>query len=170
MGVPELCVWLRDCRINSFQWNHHSQRITWWSFCVKLHFGVARLNCHVVSLQFCTVVQWLVLSSHSRKVPGLSSPGAFLCGVHVLPVPVTYKLNVDSELPVGVNGCLCLCVSPVMAWWSVQGVPHLSASVSYKEICWFKSYFFSSPYNIPYSSIYLIQAVSFLCWHMNLLH
>ena len=44
--------------------------------------------------------------------------------------PKTCKTGVrligDSKLPVGVNGCSSLYVSPVMNWRLVQGVPCLA--------------------------------------------
>lgn len=46
------------------------------------------------------------------------------------------RLSGDSKLPVdinmSVNGCLSLCVSPVIHWRHVQGVSCLSANV-----CWY---------------------------------
>ena len=33
------------------------------------------------------------------------------------------RLIVDPKLPVGVNGCLSLCVSPAIVWRPVQVVP-----------------------------------------------
>ena len=48
------------------------------------------------------------------------------------------RLTGDSKLTVGVNvsvnGCLCLCVSPVMTWRLVQGVPRLSPVVSWDRL------------------------------------
>ncbi|XP_060770970.1 uncharacterized protein LOC132881920 [Neoarius graeffei] len=48
------------------------------------------------------------------------------------------RLTGDSKLTIGVNvsanGCLCLCVSPVMTWCLVQGVPRLSPVVSWDRL------------------------------------
>jgi len=52
--------------------------------------------------------------------------------------PKTCRLIGDSKLSVGVNvsvtGCLSLCVSPVIVWWPVQGVPCLSPNVSWDRL------------------------------------
>ena len=100
------------------------------------------------------VVQWLALSPHSKRVPGLSQGGgAFLCGVCMFSScqrgfspgapasshsPKTCRLIGDSKLSVGVNvsvnGCLSLCVSPEMNWRLVQGVPHPSPNVSWDRL------------------------------------
>jgi len=51
--------------------------------------------------------------------------------------PKTCRLIGDSKLSisvnVSVNGCLSLCVSPVIVWRPVQGVPCLSPNVSWLQ-------------------------------------
>ncbi len=94
-----------------------------------------------------TVVQWLVLSRHSKKVLGSNPPAN--CGVcmfslclHGTPAsshsPKTCRLIGDSKLPIGVNvsvsGCLSLYVGPVTDWRPVQGVPCRSPSASWDRL------------------------------------
>ena len=101
-----------------------------------------------------TVVWWLAPSPHSKRVAGsIPGVGALLCGVCMFSPcqrgfppgapasshsPKTCRLIGDSKLPVGVNvsvnGCLSLCVSPVIVWRPVQGVPRLSPSVSWDRL------------------------------------
>ncbi len=77
---------------------------------------------------------------HQGKVWTCRPAGA-LWSLHVLPLPawvfsgcsgfhpqskdMQVRLTGDSKLPVGVsvNGCLSLCVSPVIDWGPIQGVP-----------------------------------------------
>lgn len=70
-----------------------------------------------------TVVRWLVLSPHSRKVLSsnlLAYWGLFMQSLHVLPVlvsasryscflPQSADLQWYSKMPIGVNGCVSLC-------------------------------------------------------------
>jgi len=101
-----------------------------------------------------TVVWWLALSPHSKRVAGsIPGVGALPCGVCMFSLcqrgfppgapasshsPKTCRLIGDSKLSVGVNvsvnGCLSLCVSPVIVWWPVQGEPCLSPSVSWDRL------------------------------------
>ena len=89
-----------------------------------------------------TVVQWLVLSLHCKKVQGLipgsgsfcaefaCSPCACVCSLWVLLLPPTVqnmqtgvRLVGRSKLSVSADGFLSLHVSPAMTWRLVQGDP-----------------------------------------------
>lgn len=61
-----------------------------------------------------TVMQWLALLSHSKKVPWLKSPGWGLSvgSLHVLLLSETLLSAVQRHAGLNVNGCLPLCVSP----------------------------------------------------------
>ena len=107
-----------------------------------------------IFLQGGTVVWWLALSPHSKRVAGsIPGVGALLCGVCMFSPcqrgfspgtpasshsPKTCRLGTrlidNSKLSVGVNvsvnGCLSLCVSPAIVWRPVQGVPCLSPDVA----------------------------------------
>merc|ERR1712035_185044 len=84
-----------------------------------------------------TVVQWLALPPHSKKVAGsILTWGLSVWSLHVLPVPawvlsgysgflpqskdMHVRLIGDSKLSVGVNvrvnGCSSLCVGPAINW------------------------------------------------------
>lgn len=61
-----------------------------------------------------TVMKWLALLSHSKKVPWLKSPGWGLSvgSLHVLLLSETLLSAVQRHAGLNVNGCLPLCVSP----------------------------------------------------------
>merc|ERR1712035_207562 len=101
-----------------------------------------------------TVVLWLALSPHSKRVSGsILGAGALLCGVCMFSQcqrgfspgtpasshsPKTCRLGTrlidNSKLSIGVNGCLSLCVSPATVWRPVQGAPCLSPDVSWDRL------------------------------------
>lgn len=64
----------------------------------------------------CTVIQWLELSPHSKKVLvlhlGSDRPGPFFWVCLVSPLvrlPPTVQRHGDSKLPICVNGCVSVC-------------------------------------------------------------
>ena len=99
-----------------------------------------------------TVVRWLALSPHSKKVVGSYPgwPGLSVWSLHVLPVSVWVLSGYSGFLPptkdmrarfigvpklsvgvhVWVSGCSSMC-GPAMDWRPVQGVPRLSP-----DVCW----------------------------------
>jgi len=70
----------------------------------------------------------MMAHSACKKFPGFEPAGRHGASLRVLLVPVWVGLIGNSKLPVGlnvrVNGCLFLCVNPVIDWQPVQGVQH----------------------------------------------
>lgn len=95
------------------------------------------LNSHLKKTSRCVVgstVATVVSTPHSKKVLGLTGPTGLslsVWSVHVFPLSawmlsglhlsfLPHTKDCDSKLPINMNGCLSLCVSPVTGWWPVQ--------------------------------------------------
>ena len=81
-----------------------------------------------------------MVSTVASQQGGPEGWGLSVGSLRVLQLPPTVQIHVlirligESRLPLGVNGCLSLCVSPAMNWRFVQAVPSLLPIVSWDRL------------------------------------
>ena len=83
------------------------------------------------------MAQQFTLLFHSRK-GGACEPQPAGCSISVLSFLLQSKdlqvrWTANTKLPAGVNVVVCLCVSPVIDWRPVQGVPLLFPSACWED-------------------------------------